>query len=222
MGPAALVEVDGPVLPPPARLCPDDGGPRRCSAPEGRARSATPRRVCTTSRRRPPPEAGRSSSRPTSATGSSPPGFSRPASESSWRSLPTRGSGDRIAQFMKRSGGPQLRVIDVGRDFLASLEMIRALRGGALLAVQGDRPIGGTGRLRPIPGSGSPVSRRTVHARGSQRRSADRHLLPAGRAHGVSILCQRAAAVELHCAPRVETTSCAPGSSSTSGRSNHW
>jgi predicted LPLAT superfamily acyltransferase len=53
------------------------------------------------------------------------------------------GERDRIAEFMKRSGGPQLRVIDVGRDFLASLEMIRALRGGALLAVQGDRPMGG-------------------------------------------------------------------------------
>jgi predicted LPLAT superfamily acyltransferase len=53
------------------------------------------------------------------------------------------GERDRIAQFMKRSGGPQLRIIDVGRDFLASLEMIRALRGGTLLAVQGDRPIGG-------------------------------------------------------------------------------
>jgi predicted LPLAT superfamily acyltransferase len=53
------------------------------------------------------------------------------------------GERDRIAEFMKRSGGPQLRIIDVGRDFLASLEMIRALRGGALLAVQGDRPMGG-------------------------------------------------------------------------------
>jgi predicted LPLAT superfamily acyltransferase len=53
------------------------------------------------------------------------------------------GERERIAQFMKRSGGPQFRIIDVGRDFLASLEMIRALRGGALLAMHGDRPIGG-------------------------------------------------------------------------------
>ena len=44
---------------------------------------------------------------------------------------------------MKRSGGPQFRIIDVGRDVLASLEMVRALRDGALLAVHGDRPIGG-------------------------------------------------------------------------------
>ena len=34
-------------------------------------------------------------------------------------------------------------MIHVGRDFLASLEMIRALREGAVLAVHGDRPIGG-------------------------------------------------------------------------------
>ena len=53
------------------------------------------------------------------------------------------GERERIAQFMKRSGGPQFRIIDVGRDFLASLEMIRALRGGAVLAVHGDRPMGG-------------------------------------------------------------------------------
>ncbi|HZX41094.1 MAG TPA: hypothetical protein VFE93_04595, partial [Myxococcaceae bacterium] len=53
------------------------------------------------------------------------------------------GERERIAQFMKRSGGPQFRIIDVGRDVLASLEMIRALRGGAVLAVHGDRPMGG-------------------------------------------------------------------------------
>ena len=53
------------------------------------------------------------------------------------------GERERIAEFMKRSGGPQFRIIDVGRDFLASLEMIRALREGAVLAVHGDRPIGG-------------------------------------------------------------------------------
>jgi predicted LPLAT superfamily acyltransferase len=53
------------------------------------------------------------------------------------------GERERIAEFMKRSGGPQFRIIDVGRDFLASLEMIRALREGAVLAVHGDRPFGG-------------------------------------------------------------------------------
>src|SRR5262249_36423720 len=53
------------------------------------------------------------------------------------------GEREKIAQFMKRSGGPQFRIIDVGRDFLASLEMIRALREGAVLAVHGVRPVGG-------------------------------------------------------------------------------
>ena len=53
------------------------------------------------------------------------------------------GERERIAQFLKRSGGLQFRIIDVGRDFLASLEMIRALRGGMVLAVHGDRPMDG-------------------------------------------------------------------------------
>ena len=53
------------------------------------------------------------------------------------------GEREAIARFLKRSGGLQFRIIDVGRDFLASLEMIRALRGGMVLAVHGDRPIGG-------------------------------------------------------------------------------
>jgi predicted LPLAT superfamily acyltransferase len=53
-----------------------------------------------------------------------------------------QGEREAIAQFMKRSGGPELRVIEVGRDVLATLEMIRELRGGTLLAVHGDRAIG--------------------------------------------------------------------------------
>jgi predicted LPLAT superfamily acyltransferase len=52
------------------------------------------------------------------------------------------GEREAIAEFLRRAGGLRLRVIEVGRDVLTSLEMLRELRGGTLLAMHGDRPIG--------------------------------------------------------------------------------
>jgi predicted LPLAT superfamily acyltransferase len=52
------------------------------------------------------------------------------------------GEREAIAEFLKRAGGLQLRVIEVGTDVLTTLEMMRELRGGTLLAMHGDRPIG--------------------------------------------------------------------------------
>ena len=42
---------------------------------------------------------------------------------------------------MEKAQGPRPRIIDVGSDSLASLEMVRALREGQVLALQGDRHI---------------------------------------------------------------------------------
>lgn len=68
------------------------------------------------------------------------------------------GEWERIARFLRRSEGPHPRIIDVSHDVLASVDMVRALREGTLLAVQGDRPMGGRvvavpflGREAPFP-----------------------------------------------------------------------
>ncbi|WP_233261368.1 glycosyltransferase [Vitiosangium sp. GDMCC 1.1324] len=53
-----------------------------------------------------------------------------------------QGEQERIARYVKKAHGPGPRVIAVGGDeMLSSLEMIRALREGTLLAIQGDRSV---------------------------------------------------------------------------------
>jgi predicted LPLAT superfamily acyltransferase len=52
-----------------------------------------------------------------------------------------RGDHEKVARYMERAQGPRPRVIEVGSDMLASLEMLRALREGTVLALQGDRPL---------------------------------------------------------------------------------
>lgn len=46
---------------------------------------------------------------------------------------------ERIQRFMQKAHGQGPRFISVGTEFLGSLEMVRALREGTLLAIQGDR-----------------------------------------------------------------------------------
>ncbi len=46
---------------------------------------------------------------------------------------------ERIQRFMQKAHGSGPRLISVGTEFLGSLEMVRALREGTLLAIQGDR-----------------------------------------------------------------------------------
>ncbi|MBJ6765875.1 glycosyltransferase family 2 protein [Myxococcaceae bacterium JPH2] len=50
-----------------------------------------------------------------------------------------RGEQERLSRFLEKAHGKGPRVIAVGDEFLGSLEMVRALREGTLLAVQGDR-----------------------------------------------------------------------------------
>ncbi len=52
-----------------------------------------------------------------------------------------RGERERLARFLEKNQRRIPRVIEVGSDALASLEMVRALREGGVLAVQGDRPM---------------------------------------------------------------------------------
>ena len=52
-----------------------------------------------------------------------------------------RGERERLARFLEKQQQPIPRIIEVGAGPLASLEMVHALRDGAVLAVQGDRPI---------------------------------------------------------------------------------
>jgi predicted LPLAT superfamily acyltransferase len=52
-----------------------------------------------------------------------------------------RGDHAKVARYMEQAQGPRARVIEVGADMLASLEMLRALREGTVLALQGDRPL---------------------------------------------------------------------------------
>jgi predicted LPLAT superfamily acyltransferase len=52
-----------------------------------------------------------------------------------------RGERERIAKFFEKNLRRSPRIIEVGAGPLASLEMVRALRDGSVLAVQGDRPI---------------------------------------------------------------------------------
>jgi predicted LPLAT superfamily acyltransferase len=50
-----------------------------------------------------------------------------------------RGEHQNLSRYLEKAQGPRPRIIDVGSDSLASLEMVRALREGNLLALQGDR-----------------------------------------------------------------------------------
>lgn len=52
-----------------------------------------------------------------------------------------RGDHEKITRYMDRAQGPRPRLIEVGSESLSSLEMLRSLREGSLLAVQGDRPM---------------------------------------------------------------------------------
>jgi predicted LPLAT superfamily acyltransferase len=52
-----------------------------------------------------------------------------------------RGDHEKVTRYMERAQGLRPRVIEVGSDVFSSLEMLRSLRSGAVLAVQGDRPI---------------------------------------------------------------------------------
>jgi predicted LPLAT superfamily acyltransferase len=52
-----------------------------------------------------------------------------------------RGEQERLAKFLEKNFQHMPQIIEVGTGPLASLEMVRALRGGSVLAVQGDRPI---------------------------------------------------------------------------------
>lgn len=51
------------------------------------------------------------------------------------------GEHEKLSRYLGKVLGPGPRVIAVGSDMLASLEMVRALREGTVLALQGDRPI---------------------------------------------------------------------------------
>ena len=142
-GAGRLGELDAAVVSPLARLRPDDGG--SCAVPNPREGRLPLHRGGATAH----PGGGRRRERRGLLT----------AHVGNWElaaGLLTGDVGDQlaivayegeraaIAEFMKRAGGGHpLRIIDVGRDFLASLEMIRALREGTLLAVQGDRALSG-------------------------------------------------------------------------------
>ncbi len=52
-----------------------------------------------------------------------------------------RGDYENVTRYMDKAQGPRPRVIEVGADMLASLEMLQALRDGTVLALQGDRPM---------------------------------------------------------------------------------
>jgi len=52
-----------------------------------------------------------------------------------------RGDHEKVTRYMDKAHGPRPRVIEVGSDILASLEMLQALREGTVLALQGDRPM---------------------------------------------------------------------------------
>ncbi len=52
-----------------------------------------------------------------------------------------RGDHERLAKFLEKNYQQSPQIIEVGSGPLASLEMVRALRDGGVLAVQGDRPI---------------------------------------------------------------------------------
>ncbi|MGO9831704.1 MAG: glycosyltransferase [Myxococcaceae bacterium] len=52
-----------------------------------------------------------------------------------------RGDHEKLTRYMDQAQGPRPRIIDVGSDMFSSLEMLRSLREGTVLAVQGDRPM---------------------------------------------------------------------------------
>jgi predicted LPLAT superfamily acyltransferase len=52
-----------------------------------------------------------------------------------------RGDHEKVTRYLEKAQGPKPRVIEVGSDIFASLEMLRALREGTVLALQGDRPM---------------------------------------------------------------------------------
>jgi predicted LPLAT superfamily acyltransferase len=52
-----------------------------------------------------------------------------------------QGEHERLARFLERAQGPRPRIIQVGTDLLASLEILQCLREGMLVALQGDRPL---------------------------------------------------------------------------------
>jgi predicted LPLAT superfamily acyltransferase len=52
-----------------------------------------------------------------------------------------RGDHEKLTRYMDRAQGPRPRIIEVGSDSFSSLEMLRSLREGTVLALQGDRPI---------------------------------------------------------------------------------
>jgi len=52
-----------------------------------------------------------------------------------------QGEHERLARFLERAQGPRPRIIQVGTDLLASLEILQCLRKGMLVALQGDRPL---------------------------------------------------------------------------------
>ncbi|MGO9767533.1 MAG: glycosyltransferase family 2 protein [Myxococcaceae bacterium] len=46
-----------------------------------------------------------------------------------------------LSRYLDKAQGPRPRIIEVGSDMLGSLEMVRALREGAVLALHGDRAV---------------------------------------------------------------------------------
>ena len=69
-----------------------------------------------------------------------------------------QGEEQRLAKYLEKRLGPRPRIISVGSSQFASLEVVRALREGACVAIQGDRALDGRvarvpffGRLAPFP-----------------------------------------------------------------------
>jgi predicted LPLAT superfamily acyltransferase/glycosyltransferase involved in cell wall biosynthesis len=48
---------------------------------------------------------------------------------------------ENLSRYLEKAQGPRPRIIEVGSDTLSSLEMVRALREGAVLALHGDRAV---------------------------------------------------------------------------------
>jgi predicted LPLAT superfamily acyltransferase len=68
-----------------------------------------------------------------------------------------QGEQEQVARVLERMKGKQPRVIAVGEgQMLASLEVVRALRGGALVAMQGDRALAGSTVQLPFLGKPAP------------------------------------------------------------------
>jgi predicted LPLAT superfamily acyltransferase len=67
-----------------------------------------------------------------------------------------RGDHEKVTRYMDRAQGPRPRVIPVGSDMFSSLEMLRSLREGTVLALQGDRPIDRHVVLVPFLGREAP------------------------------------------------------------------